>query len=81
MDMRFEMSAMDVISLCSILYQAINEFTDYKMPKMIATQFMAIIDKIRDYGQDAFKNREIYRDTVSGLKKKLGYKVEKEKVE
>lgn len=76
MDMRFEMSAMDVISLANILYQALNDWTDGKMSAFIGSQFTAIIHKIRDYGQDAFENREKFRETVKGLQKKLSYKLE-----
>ncbi len=68
--MRFELNKEEVLGLSWILHIAMKQLNDE--PKMMAVNTLhtlgKLIEKIRDYGLEAYPNREVFRQDMTELK-------------
>jgi hypothetical protein len=68
MVMRFELSTRDVLQIVQLIYTILNLSG---LDEVMYMQIANLINKIKDYGLEAFESREKYRDTIRALTQKL----------
>jgi aspartate aminotransferase-like enzyme len=68
--MRFEMNSEDVLGLSTVLHYAMKFMNDNPSTLAVNTlhSLSRLVEKIRNYGLEAYPNREVFRQDMNDLK-------------